>query len=58
MYKRGLGVLIGIMLYCLFLYYMLDVVFPFVLAIFFYLMIKPLIDYLEYHFHIDYNGLP
>lgn len=51
MYKRGLGVLIGIMLYCLFLYYMLDVVFPFVLAIIFYLMIKPLIDYLEYHFH-------
>lgn len=50
-------IIIGLIIYCFVLKYMLSALLPFLLAFLFYLILKPLIDFLESYFHIRRSAI-
>ena len=50
-------ILFIIIIYCLILKYMLHVIFPFLLAILFYFVMKPFIDYFDQRIHMQRHSI-
>ncbi|WP_270524934.1 AI-2E family transporter [Longibaculum muris] len=55
--KKKYMILFIIIIYCLILKYMLHVIFPFLLAILFYFVMKPFIDYFDQRIHMQRHSI-